>query len=157
MPTKKKGAPSPGSGGARPGAGAPRGPRKSTIEKALIAEATSLKAQVNGKRLAKDVLEEFMFLFGGMAAYYQPLPPGQPIPVDRKPDEAAFERWARLTVETAHKLAPFQSPTFKAVLVQSGPPLGHGDKAKQLEGKVVKLDQVSITRVYREIVTGGRP
>jgi hypothetical protein len=62
-------------GGARPGAGRPRGPSKATIEKALIAERTVSEAKTSGKKLAKEVLEDFMLLFTGMASDFQIGPP----------------------------------------------------------------------------------
>ena len=52
-------------GGARPGAGRPRGPSKATIEKALIAERTVSEAKTSGKRLAKEVLGPSCYFLPG--------------------------------------------------------------------------------------------
>ena len=64
------------------------GHRKATIAKI---EAANIREQVGaaelaaekvhnaGKKLGKDVLEEFMHLFAGMAVAHQPLPAGTPI------------------------------------------------------------------------------
>jgi len=107
-------------GGARPGAGRPRGVRnKATIEKALIAEQVVARAEMTGRKLAKEVLDEFMHLFAGMAASTQPLPPGMPVPSGRAPDEAKFEKYARLAIQCAKDLAAYQSPTFRAIAVTS--------------------------------------
>lgn len=139
--------------GERRGGRAKGTPNKATTERALIAEAEVIKHEVNGKKLAKDVLEDFMFLFAGMAAAYQPLPPGSPVPLGREPNEGKFEKWATLAVKTAADLAKFQSPTFKAVAVSMAQPLPKSG-GKTIEGKVIKLDQISISKVYRQIVAG---
>ncbi len=75
-----------------------------------------------GRKRAVTVLEEFMMLFGGMAAVYQPLPPGEAVPPGRQPDEAKFQTYAKLAVDTAGQLANYQSPKFKAVMVSAAPP-----------------------------------
>jgi len=106
-------------GGARPGAGRPRGPSKATIEKALIAERTVSEAKTAGKKLAKEVLEDFMLLFTGMAAGFQIAPPGAS--PNLQGDEGKFWKYAQAAVDCAHKLAPYQSPTFRAVVVAPGP------------------------------------
>ena len=90
---------------------------KATIEKAIIAEQVLARAEMQGRKLAKEVLDEFMHLFAGMAAVVQPLPPSVPVPAGRQPDEAKFEKWARLAVQCAKDLAAYQSPTFRAIAV----------------------------------------
>jgi hypothetical protein len=101
-------------------------PNKATAERNLIAareaEARVAAAQASGRKLGKDVLDEFMHLFAGMAATYQPMPPGVAVPQGRKPDEAQFEKYARLAVHCAQKLAPYQSPTFQAIMIAPPPP-----------------------------------
>lgn len=126
---------------------------KATIERAKLAEIAMTQAREGGKKLAKDVLEEFMMLFAGMAAQAQPMPDGMPVPPGRKPDERKFEKWARLAVETAADLAKYQSPTFKAQVyvgaIPSPPPPPGG-------GKVLELttDAVSGSRLYQKLVNG---
>jgi hypothetical protein len=70
--------------------------------------------------------------------------------------EAKFEKWAGLTVLTSSKLAPFESPTFRAVIVSPGLP-GSGDNAKVIDGNIIPLDSdaVGAARVYRRIVSAG--
>ena len=102
--------------------GRPPGPSKATIERTLIAERITGEASMAGKKLAKEVLDDFMNLFAGMAAVYQPLAPGHIARPGTAPDEAKFEKYARLTVETARALAPFQSPTFRAIVIAPPPP-----------------------------------
>src|SRR6266566_3568735 len=82
-------------GGRREGAGAPRGPRKATIarieaanisEQVVAAKLADEKLRNADKKLAKDVLEDFMLVFAGMAATYQPLRAGMAVPPGRQPD-----------------------------------------------------------------------
>lgn len=94
---------------------------KVTIARALRAEQEIAEAKASGRKMATQVLDEFMHLFAGMAAAYQPLPPGTEIPAGRAPDEAQFEKYAKLAVDCARILAPFQSPTFKAIVIAPPP------------------------------------
>ncbi len=94
-------------------------PNKATVEKAIIAEQVVARADMAGRKLAKEVLDEFMHLFAGMAASHQPLPSGMPVPLGRTPNEAKFEKYARLAVQCAKDLASYQSPTFRAIAVTS--------------------------------------
>lgn len=114
--------------GAKPGerrGGRARGtPNKLTIKKqreaAEIASRAITDARESGKPLAKEVLDQFMQLFAGMAAHYQPLPDGVSIvPPGRNPNPDLFHRYADLAIDCAHKLAPYQSPTFKAIALQT--------------------------------------
>lgn len=133
-------------------------PNKATIEKTLRAEFELTQARDTGKKLAKDVLDEFMMLFAGMAAHHQPIPPGQPIPAGRVPDEDKFEKWARLAVETAADLAKYQSPTFRAIAVSMPPPLPVAPEPKTIGGKVLEMpkDAISRSRLYQRLVNGAR-
>lgn len=140
-----------GKGGARPGAGAPRGPRKATLEKALIAEREIQGAKASGRKLAKEYLQEFLPVLAGMTAYYQPTFPGM-AQQNSNGNEAKFEKWYGYLLDTATKLAPYESPTFRAVQVSMTP----GDsKQPGDDAKVVKmLDGVAISREYQRIVRG---
>lgn len=103
-------------GGRRPGSGRPPGPSKATLEKALIAERAVADARARALPLGREVLDKFMQIFSGMAAYYQPdlrSPASKP-----QGNEDKFEKYARLAIEAAKLLAPFQSPTMKAITIQ---------------------------------------
>lgn len=115
---------------------------------AQIAERTVADARTAGKRLAKEVLEEFMFLFAGMAATYQPMPPNAPLSPTQ--DEPKFERYAKLAIECAHKLAPYQSPTFQAVAVMTPTP----EVRETLMGQEIANvnDPITLSRVYRKLI-----
>jgi hypothetical protein len=88
---------------------------KTTQRRIDVAERAILLAQVGGKRLAREVLEDFLELFSAIALTHQPAPPG----AERNPnyDEKKFEKFARLALETATALASYQTPKLKAVLV----------------------------------------
>ena len=106
------------------------------------------EARQKHKKLAKDVLEEFMGVFAGMAAYFQPAPPGMPEKASADPKQ--FRVYSQLTVDVAAKLAPYQSPTFKAIAVMAPAP---AEKPAEAPGKVIELDDpVSASRVYQRIM-----
>lgn len=113
-------------GGRRPGAGRPPGPSKARTERALIAEQTIARAEMRGEKLAKEVLNDFMKLFAGMAGAHQPFPPGTPANPYENRD--LFDRYARLAVATASELASYQSPTFKAIAISAPPPESNGPR-----------------------------
>jgi hypothetical protein len=50
-------------------------------------------------------------------------------------DAAGFERWARLACATAKDLAPYQSPTFRAVVI-APPPDKPGDDVRVINLKI---------------------
>jgi hypothetical protein len=124
--------------GSKPGerrGGRPKGGRnKTTLERALVAERVLKETQMTGRKLGKEVLEEFMNMFGGIAASFQPLPeiPGQSLTSrDIKrwaggADEPLFEKYAKLALKAASELADFQSPRFAPVHVPAPPPESRG-------------------------------
>lgn len=102
-------------GGRKPGV-----PNRITIERALKAEKEMLAAHDDHRKLAKDVLEEFMYAFRDMAVHHQPFPAPTDEEIEkgeRSPSPVEFERWGRLTVDCAKALAPFQSPQLRAIMV----------------------------------------
>lgn len=115
------------------------------------------KAQSQQKKLGKDILEDYMFAFHGLAARYQnniatALQSGRDPNGD---DVAAFKEWGTLTVETARHLARFQSPSFKAIAVVAPPPgtviTPSGDLPPGTSVEQVRDPQL-IARMYTEIV-----
>lgn len=116
--------------------GRPKGAKnKTTIERnriaAEIAARTVIDAKTTGKKLAKEVLDDLMHLFVGMAAHHQPTPPGAPPVAGARPDEARFEKYARLALETARALASYQSPTFRAIVVAPAPDANQPEQRKR--------------------------
>lgn len=98
-------------GGKRNGAGRPKGsPNKRTIEREDLATQIAVR-DLRSKPLAKELIETFMHIAAGYASTYQPREGN-----DRSSMQL-FEKWARLAVSWACDLAPYQSPTFRAIIV----------------------------------------
>lgn len=103
-------------------------PNKSTVERALFAERVMAEQQGKpGKKLGREVVEDFMHLFAGMAAVHQPLPPGVTIaPPGHEPDREKFDKYAAMAVDAGYKLAEFQSPKISRVTMVTDPSLRVG-------------------------------
>lgn len=133
-------------------------PNKATAERALIAAQQHADSVRAGKKLAKDVLDEFMHLTAGMAAVYQPLPPGVTVVEQgREPNPEKFWKCVEMVRDFAKELAKYQSPTFKAIAVHA-PIDGAGarDITPRLDASnVIDLTDVqAITRIYKRRVGG---
>jgi hypothetical protein len=87
-----------------------------------------------------------------MAAHYQPMPAHLlPNPNENEPQ---FLRYAGLAIECAKAIAPFQSPTFKAIEVVPAPPRL---EPATFDGKVINTkDPVVLADIYRRMVTQVR-
>ena len=114
-----------------------------------------MDAKPTGKRLAKEVLYEFMMTFANMASFYQPtqadLTAGGLIE-NPHTDEPMFVKYANLTVDTATKLAPYESPTFKSIPVP-GSAFMPEIKTIDQDGAIDFNDPIAVARVYRRIMT----
>jgi hypothetical protein len=119
--------------GSKPGEGNRGGGRKkgklnkTTIERAALAERIMAEAAMSGKKLGKELIEEFAVMFGGLAAAVQPVGTGPNGHVTR-PDvlnwigtkqESAFERYSKLALKAASDLAEYQSPKLAPVHMAS--------------------------------------
>ena len=78
---------------------------------------------MRGQPLAKEILAKYAARFDEMADARH-----------LAGDVAGFERWARLACATAKDLAPYQSPTYRAVVI--APPL---DKTLEDDVTVINL------------------
>jgi hypothetical protein len=125
-------------------------PNRATQERALLAKRVLEEQQGKpGRKLAREVLDEFMHLFFGMAAQHQPLAGGALSMKGQRPDEAKFLMFAKLAIETAAQLAPYQSPKLKATFVsQEVPAVGSRDVAKQSTSKPMTAMQAY--RMFRD-------
>lgn len=128
-------------GGARARSGRKRGPGKAKREalereriSAQLAEtpegaaakaaqagtSTDMRAVSRGRKLAKERLEDLLEIATGMAGYYQrPLNPNAP--PNPNANQAEFEKWFRLAMQCSALAAPYQSPTFRAIVVAPAP------------------------------------
>jgi hypothetical protein len=91
---------------------------RATIEAGLRAAAAIDKARDQGLHLGVDILNEFANLFRDLALRH-------------KQSTREFQKWARLAVDTARLVAPFQSPTFRAIEQPSPAPV-LGDKKQPI-------------------------
>lgn len=155
-----------------PGGGSKKGERrggrqvgslnKKTLEREalLLREAEARRAanavaehKAANRKQGREVLYEFMMMFGGMAALYQPNPPTH----DRNPNEneERFRTYASLACDQAWRLAHWEAPKFKAIAVPTPVPLPAerpGDDAKVIDIN----DPVALARVYRRVITASR-
>ena len=129
-----------GRGGVRARAGRKTGGRNwTTIERAAIAERIVEQAAGQpGKKLGKEILEDFANIFGGLAAAFQPVgtgPGGTLNEADLKAwaasyKEPLFEKYAKLAAKCASDFADFQSPRLSRVQTAAPPP--------DPKGKIIK-------------------
>lgn len=112
-------------GGSKPGerrGGRRKGtPNRKTVERQLITERMLQHppAGIESGKLGREVLAQYMCTFDELAEQY------------RKTDEFKFRQYAELAVACAKALAPYQSPTYRAIVVSS--PRQEGDGAPVLE------------------------
>ena len=117
-------------GGRRPGSGRKRGPSKATIEKAVVAERVLGEVVMQGRKLGKETLEEYMVLFAGLSSRFQPegTDPASVRAWAKTEHEPMFEKYVTLAVSAAKELAKYQSPTFKAIMNAPPPTVNDGRK-----------------------------
>jgi hypothetical protein len=64
-------------------------------------------ARIESGKLGREVLAQYMCTFDELAEHY------------RKADETKFRQYAELAVACAKALAPYESPTFRAIVTTS--------------------------------------
>ena len=152
-------------GGPRPNSGRKKGSRNKRgigiAERMLQAGAASTGSaapQLPAKKLAREVLESFMPKLTDMA--------------EKETNPAKFERYARFAVYCAQSLAPYQSPTLRAVMVAPQPEkrdtiitlkiFDHdGNELKDSSSGLSDRpdlsddDPIEACKVYRRLVSGG--
>jgi hypothetical protein len=130
-----------GRGGARARAGRKAGGKnRATMERAALAERIVEEAQGKpGRKLGKEMLEEFAIMFGGLAASFQPVgtgPDGAVTKADLQKwavgkDEPMFHKYATLAAKCSSDFADFQSPRFARVQMAAPPPNPQGPVIKK--------------------------
>lgn len=152
-------------GGFRPGAGRkPGGKNRATIEReereAELRRAWEAEAEMKrrtAQKLGPDVLEDFMKLFMGLAALYQPAPPGAP--PNPHEQEKKFDKYSRLAMIAAEAVAPYHKPKLRAIVVSATP--GMPTDAPMLPAptseRIVTLDDpAALTRLYQSRIRAAR-
>jgi hypothetical protein len=144
-------------GGFRQGAGRPKGVKnKATLERLerekraekIAAEigmpvaATSIAFQraLEGRKLAKDEIKEAIPIIKGIVAHYQQQvseqnPETGRLVIQPEADLGDLKDWLRLFVDTCFKLATYESPTFKAIVLAEVPQPGDDAKMIDLQSK----------------------
>ena len=101
---------------------------KSTLEKqrkaAEAVAAELIQAKAEGRKLAKEHMQDLLPVLVRMVAYYQPTVPGMP----KNPHGNAeqFERWLWHFLALCRSLAPYESATFRAVDLRATLPANQG-------------------------------
>lgn len=147
-------------GGRRPNAGRKRGSlnrRSIGLAERMVGVGTTsspspVPPQPQSKALARDILEDFMLRYADMALYHQPRPADQP--PNPHADEEKFHRCARLALRFASALAPYQSPTLRAIVVAPPPTNENSEAAKFFEDRKTPIDPIEATRMYRRMLNG---
>src|SRR5262249_40606098 len=96
----------------------------------LLAQRMLQQAPVGNNqnaRLGREMLEYYMIMFDALAQHYRP------IPESPHSDEGKFTKYATATCDCAKALAPYQSPTFRTVVVSS--PQQEGNGAREFSGE----------------------
>src|SRR6516225_6471089 len=106
-------------GGKREGAGRPPGSRN-THSKNMVLEARQAvaEARAQGRKLAKEVADDFMHIFANMALECRPVT-AREIERGAKPnpkaDEPKFRMLSAILLNWVSCLIPYQSPRFQQV------------------------------------------
>lgn len=104
---------------------------KATLERAALAERIMAEQQGKpGRKLGKELLEDFAVMFAGLAASFQPTPPvpGAPLSATDMEEwaksykEPLFEKYAKLAAKCASEFADFQSPRLNRVQMPTPAP-----------------------------------
>lgn len=118
--------------GERRGGGIKKGQKqKRTLERAALAERVLAEAAGKpGRKLGRELIEEFAVMFAGLAAAFQPHPSVQGAPLSQADmevwaksyKEPLFEKYAKLAAKCANDFADFQSPRMSRVQVAAPAP-----------------------------------
>lgn len=151
VPAAKRGGSAPGErrGGRDEGV-----PNRITLEKANEVINT---ARRKGHKLGVEVLDEFMQIFRDQAFLYksEPLPDGTETNDDY--DQGKFEHNAAIACKLAREIAPFQSPTLRAIaVVAPPPPVNPEDQKKRFTLSIFEGNrQAAIATVERKPTAGN--
>lgn len=113
---------------------------KKTLQREFLEEVVKKRADAAyaGRKLAKEVLEELMTVAMSFVAKYQPHPANE-----RFQNEPMFIEWLKIAQSLAADLAPYQSPTFRAVVIGQAPEAekteGDIDEARRKIGKLLEF------------------
>lgn len=123
-------------------------PNKKTQQHIREAGKRVAEARKLGRKQAVDVLDDLMNTAMAMAAKYQPATS------DHLPrDDAKFLQWIQTAGLFAKNLAEFQTPKFRAVMIQTPPSLGDAEITIDQKGNILEIDDPKkLARVYAQMV-----
>ena len=119
--------------------------------------AAVLSKAAGYRKLAVEELEDVLPIIKSLVAYHQikvmRAGPTGALQITGELDD--FKEWLRLFIETCAKLAPYQSPTFKAIAVvepqlPGKPPIPNAYDIERLD------DPVAASRVYQQLMQAPR-
>jgi hypothetical protein len=126
-----------------------------------IATAKTVDEAAAEPELGKRTLARYCAIYANLANVAR----AQMIRAEREGDEGRarfaaalreFEKWSKAAVWCADKLAPFQSPTYRAIAVIAPPPESPATPLER-DGNVITLnDPVKAARVYANIMRASR-
>lgn len=123
-------------------------PNKKTQAHIRAAGSRAAEARKLGRPQAVEVLDNLMNTAMTMASQYQPPAAGM-----EPKDHDKFLEWIQTAGVFAKHLADFQSPKFRAVVVQTPTPIGDADMTIDQEGKILEIDDPKkLARVYAQMV-----
>jgi hypothetical protein len=113
-----------GHGGKREGAGRPPGSRNTHSKNmALEARAAVAEARAQGRKLAKEIADDFMHIFANMALEVRPVTERERkhgVPPNPKGDEAKFKALSAILLSWVSVLIPYQSARFQQIKLGVG-------------------------------------
>ena len=154
-------------GGARPGAGRPRGRMNDATIEIIAAGGANItvppkpEPTAPASKRAKDRLAELLNFALASMAYYQPSAlSGQE---NAHQNWQEFHKWQVTAANIARILAPYQDPTFRAILVTTpGEMIGTGFAAAggskdgpADESEMIDVSQGAAQAAYLRMVKGG--
>jgi hypothetical protein len=139
-------------------------PNRATVERQEMAARALDNAKAEGRPLAKDRLDELLSIALGAMMAHQPITKemakkarasGNRTVKESRGDWSGFGEWWDRAAYAAKELAKYQSPTYKAVSVET--PHQAGSRTFGDIGKFVRTgDPVAASRIYREFIMAPR-
>ena len=101
----------------------PGAKNKRTSNQLLEAKAAVAEARVTGRRLAKDIADDFMHIFANMAMEVRPVTErenARGVPINPKADETKFKILSAILLQWVGLLMPYQTARLQAIKVDIG-------------------------------------
>ena len=139
-------------------------PNRTTVERQEIAARALDNAKAEGRPLAKDRLDELLGIAMGAMAAHQPITKdmakkaralGNKTVSESRGNWGGFGDWWDRAAYAAKELAKYQSPTYKAVSVETPLPSG-SSPVRDFDNFVRTGDPVRASRIYQQFMAAPR-